>query len=61
MDYAELKNKGVAELNEMLGSLREEVRVAKAGARLGSYRQNHKIKELRKTIARINSLIKSTK
>ncbi len=61
MDFTELKNKDVAELNEMLGSLREEVRVAKAGARSGTYRQNHKIKELRSTIARINTLIHRAK
>ncbi|HLC70163.1 MAG TPA: 50S ribosomal protein L29 [Patescibacteria group bacterium] len=61
MDFTELKNKDVAELTEMLGSLREEVRVAKAGARSGAYRQNHKIKELRSTIARINTLIHRTK
>lgn len=61
MDFAELKNKDTTELKEVLGSLREELRVAKAGARLGTFKQNHKIKEMRRTIARLTMLIQRAK
>ncbi|KKU27348.1 MAG: hypothetical protein UX39_C0001G0068 [Candidatus Magasanikbacteria bacterium GW2011_GWA2_46_17] len=56
MDWADLKNKGKNELNEVLANTRAELRELRFDSH--TLKQVHKIKEARKTIARIQTLLR---
>jgi len=58
MDFKEIKTKTTEELVKMLNDLREETRVLRFKAGAQSLKQNSKISETKKTIARIQTEIK---
>jgi len=57
MDFNEIKNKNQEELREILAAQRLELRNLKARAKNQQLKQFHKIKETRKLVARINTLL----
>jgi len=58
MDFKEIKTKTTEELVKMLNDLREETRVLRFKVGAQSLKQNSKISETKKTIARIQTEIK---
>lgn len=58
MDFVDLKNKGEKELREMLATLRAQARELRFRALSRQLKQVHKVNDLRKTIARIQTLLK---
>ncbi|OGH69431.1 MAG: 50S ribosomal protein L29 [Candidatus Magasanikbacteria bacterium RIFCSPHIGHO2_01_FULL_47_8] len=59
MEFSELKNKNLKELNELLNETRSELFDYQLKARNKQLKQFHKIPELRKTVARITMLVSS--
>lgn len=59
MDWKDLKNKNAEELKEILAESRSELQNLIFQARIGQLKQVHKAKQVRKTIARIETLLKS--
>ncbi len=57
MKYKDLKINSEAELKKMLLDLRSEVHKLEVKNRLGQLKQNHKIKQIKKDIARILTLL----
>lgn len=58
MDFAELKNKSVKELQELLGELGAEARSLRFRALSRELKQVHQVDNVRKTIARIKTILK---
>ncbi len=58
MDFAELKNKSVKELQEMLSTLGSQARGLRFRALSRELKQVHRVDNVRKTIARIKTLLK---
>lgn len=58
MDFVDLKNKGEKELREILATLRAQARELRFRALSRQLKQVHKVNDLRKTIARIQTLLK---
>lgn len=61
MDFAELKTKGPKELQELLLSLGSEARTLRFRALSRELKQVHRISDIKKTIARIKTLLKNQK
>ncbi len=61
MDFADLKNKNIEELKQLLAELSDEWRALSFKAKSGQLKQVHKIKQIKKDIARVSSLISSKK
>jgi ribosomal protein L29 len=59
MDYDEIKNLGVAELEELLVKQAGELRELRFKINNQQLKTVHKISEIRKTIARIKTLLKT--
>lgn len=57
MDFSELKNKSVSELNELLAELGAQLRELRFQALAKSLKQTHRVSALRKDIARIKTFI----
>ncbi len=58
MDFSELKNRTVAELKKIVAESREELRELRFKARNQQLKQNHRLAQIRQTIARAMMLIK---
>lgn len=58
MDFAELKNKSVKELQELLSDLGAQARGLRFRALSRELKQVHQVNVVRKTIARIKTLLK---
>ncbi len=58
MDFKEIKNKTTEELEKFLSDLQEEVRVLRFKVSAQSLKQNHKISETKKNIARLQTELK---
>jgi ribosomal protein L29 len=59
MDFAELKNKTVAELKEILAEERAKLRDFRFKAKAGALKQVHLVPIARKTVAHIVMLLKN--
>lgn len=59
MKYKELKNNNPEQLKKMLVDMQNELHELSVKTRLGEHKQNHKLKGLKKDIARILTLLKS--
>ncbi|MFB6181820.1 MAG: 50S ribosomal protein L29 [Candidatus Magasanikbacteria bacterium] len=57
MEVDELKTKSTQQLHEILSEYREKLRQLRFKASEGALKENHKIEEARKTIARILTLL----
>ncbi len=57
MKYKELKNNNPEQLKKMLSDIREEAHALAVKTRLGEHKQTHKLKDLKKDIARIMTLL----
>lgn len=57
MDFSELKNKNEAELKEILKEKQEELRALRFGAGSGQLKQVHKFKDIKRMVARIQSIL----
>jgi large subunit ribosomal protein L29 len=57
MKYKELKNNNPEQLKKMLSDMREELHGLSVKTRLGEHKQTHKLKGLKKDIARIMTLL----
>ena len=58
MDFSELKTKTVGELKILIAETREELRELRFKARNQQLKQNHRLAQVRQTIARSMMLIK---
>lgn len=61
MDFVDLKNKNIEELKQLLAELSDELRSLNFKAKGGQLKQVHKIKNVKKGIARVQFLIGSKK
>jgi large subunit ribosomal protein L29 len=61
MEIDELRTKNEQELHSLLDEFREELRKLRFEAAEGALKENHKISEAKKTIARILTLLNEKK
>jgi len=59
MDFADLKNKNIEEIKQLLAELSDELRSLSFKAKSGQLKQVHKMKQVKKGIARAQFLIGS--
>lgn len=57
MDFSELKTKNENELNELFSEKKEELRALRFKLQSQQLKQMHKISDVRKTIARIKTVL----
>jgi len=61
MDFADLKNKNNEELKQLLAEHSDELRSLNFKVKSGQLKQVHKLKEIKKEIARIQMLLGNKK
>lgn len=59
MDFSEIKTKSAKELKELLAHNRNELRALKFKARNQQFRELHRIAEVKRTVARILTVLNS--
>lgn len=61
MDFADFKNKNVEDLKQLVAEQRDELRELNFKVKSGQLKQVHKLKEIKKGIARIMMLLGAKK
>jgi ribosomal protein L29 len=61
MNFEELKTKSEKELLDLLSEQKALLHAKKMKVRMGSFKQTHELKEAKRSIARIQTLLKTPK